>query len=219
MDMESFRLRTRQAALHRSSHWPLMARNDRQFMNLATFCMRNLMRPRLSVSCSIHLTFRGPDVSPESASSLLSYGAGRVGNDIPLGLAAVVCLSVRTYAYLATFFAGFCCLSNGLVHRGPGLIFCGVGDAGRPVALWCGSLATVAIRRAIQCFRLRLWNGLGRQSGFGSREGKVDPHAPIGLGVSWSRPCCWNLGFSEFSGGRLCGPSELRLGSGESQSF
>src|SRR5262249_32932220 len=67
------------------------------------------------------------DVSANPHPQFVAWGGAIWGTAIPLVLLAIVRIAARQYAYLAAFFAGFCCLANGL-YLGAGS-FGGVGDA------------------------------------------------------------------------------------------
>jgi hypothetical protein len=97
-------------------------------------------------------------------------------------LLAIVRVVARKYTYLAAFFAGFCCLANGL-YLAAGSIG-GVGDAGdlqrhgaAPWQLWLFGVPTSILG-------LWLWNGLGPQFGFGPANGRVDSRVAVGLGMA-----------------------------------
>jgi hypothetical protein len=94
-------------------------------------------------------------------------------------LMMAVCRARRSW--LARFFAGFCCLANGL-YLGVGS-FEGIGDAGdllrlgSPIwSLWLFGGLTVLLG-------FSFWNGLGRHFGLGQRASQVDVRVAYGLAV------------------------------------
>jgi hypothetical protein len=122
------------------------------------------------------------DVSPNPHPLFVAWGGAIWGTLIPLVLLAIVRVVARKYTYLAAFFAGFCCLANGL-YLAAGSIG-GVGDAGdlqrhgaAPWQLWLFGVPTSILG-------LWLWNGLGPQFGFGPANGRVDSRVAVGLGMA-----------------------------------
>lgn len=122
------------------------------------------------------------DVSPNPHPQFVAWGGAIWGTVIPLGLLAVVRVVARTYTYLAAFFAGFCCLANGL-YLAVGS-FGGVGDAGdllhHGAARW--ELWLFGVPASI--LGLWLWNGLGPRFGFGPAGSRVDSRVVVGLGLA-----------------------------------
>jgi hypothetical protein len=122
------------------------------------------------------------DVSPDPHPKFVAWGGAIWGTVIPLGLLAMVRVVARKYTYLAAFFAGFCCLANGLYLAAGS--FGGVGDAGdllrHGAARWHLWLFGVPI----SIFGLWLWNGLGPQFGFGSANAQVNSRVAVGLGFT-----------------------------------
>jgi hypothetical protein len=85
----------------------------------------------------------------------------------------------REWSWLARFFAGFCCLANGL-YLGVGS-FEGIGDAGdllrlgSPIwSLWLFGCLTVVLG-------FSFWNGLGKHFGVGLPAAPVDARAAYAL--------------------------------------
>ncbi len=181
MDIESFRLRTWQAVfivvLIGLSWLGMMAVHE----------LGHVLHAKLSAA-TIERVVLNPfeisrtDVSPNPHPCFVAWGGAVWGTIIPLGLAAAVCLSARTYAYVAKFFAGFCCLANGLYIAAGS--FGGVGDAGDLLRYGAARWQLWLFGVPFSVFGLWLWNGLGPQFGFGSAKGKVDSHVAIGLGVA-----------------------------------
>ncbi|MEX2174157.1 MAG: M50 family metallopeptidase [Pirellulaceae bacterium] len=108
---------------------------------------------------------------------VVAWAGPVVGILLPLGMWICLALARAPLAWLARFFAGFCCLANGL-YIGAGSLQ-KVGDAGdllrhgSPIALlWLFGLAVAPAGLAI-------WNGLGRHFGFGGDA------PPISKAVAW----------------------------------
>jgi hypothetical protein len=68
------------------------------------------------------------DVSPNPHPLFVAWGGAVWGTLLPLALFAVVRVAAPKNSYLAAFFAGFCCLANGLYLAAGS--FGRVGDAG-----------------------------------------------------------------------------------------
>lgn len=124
------------------------------------------------------------DVSPNPHPRFVAWGGAIWGTVIPLGLLATVHFGARQYTYLAAFFAGFCCLANG-VYLAAGS-FAGIGDAGDLLRHGAQRWQLVLFGVSCSVLGLWLWNGLGPQFGFGASNGKVDARAVIGLAVALS---------------------------------
>jgi hypothetical protein len=122
------------------------------------------------------------DVSPNPHPQFVAWGGAVWGTVIPIALLAVVRVAARPYFYLAAFFAGFCCLANGLYLAAGS--FGGIGDAGdllrHGAARW--ELWLFGVPASI--LGLWLWNGLGPQVGFGSARGQVDSRVAAGLALA-----------------------------------
>ena len=127
--------------------------------------------------------FSRTDVSPNPHPQFVAWGGAIWGTIIPLGLAAVVRFSVRQYLYLAAFFAGFCCLANGL-YLAVGS-FGGVGDAGDLLRHGATRWQLWLFGVPFSILGLWLWNGLGTQFGFSASEGNVDTRVVFGLGLTF----------------------------------
>ncbi len=111
------------------------------------------------------------DVSPNPRPLFVAWGGAIWGTMIPFVLLVVVHSTARRYAYLAAFFAGLCCLANGLYLAAGS--FGGVGDAGdllrHGAAQWQLLLSGVPV----SILGLWLWNGLGPHFGLGPTKGQV----------------------------------------------
>ncbi len=124
------------------------------------------------------------DVSPNPHPQLVAWGGAIWGTVIPLGLLAAVRVTARKYTYLAAFFAGFCCLANGLYLAAGS--FAGIGDAGDLLRHGAARWQLWLFGVPVSVLGLWLWNGLGPHFGFGPAHGQVDSRVAVGLGVALS---------------------------------
>jgi hypothetical protein len=122
------------------------------------------------------------DVSPNPHPQFVAWGGAIWGTIIPLLLMAVVRFTARTYSYLAEFFAGFCCLANGLYLAAGS--FAGVGDAGDLLRHGAARWQLWLFGVPVSILGLWLWNGLGSQFGFSPANKQVDVRVVIGLGLA-----------------------------------
>jgi hypothetical protein len=122
------------------------------------------------------------DVSPNPHPQFVAWGGPVWGTILPLGLLAVVWITARTYTYLAAFFAGFCCLANGLYLAAGS--FAGVGDAGDLMRHGAARWELWPFGLPVSLLGLWLWNGLGPQFGFGPAGVQVDSRVAVGLGLA-----------------------------------
>ncbi|HEV3136292.1 MAG TPA: hypothetical protein VGZ26_00285 [Pirellulales bacterium] len=122
------------------------------------------------------------DVSPNPHPQFVAWGGAIWGTTIPLVLMALARFTARTYTYLAVFFAGFCCLANGLYLAAGS--FAGVGDAGDLLRHGAARWQLWLFGVPVSILGLWLWNGLGPSFGFGPAPGKVDSRVVVGLGVA-----------------------------------
>lgn len=124
------------------------------------------------------------DVSPNPHPLFVAWGGALWGTIIPLGLAVVVRYAARQYTYLAAFFAGFCCLANGL-YLAVGS-FGGVGDAGDLLRHGAARWQLWLFGVPCSVLGLWLWNGLGTQFGLGLAKGQVDSRVLICVGLAFA---------------------------------
>ena len=118
------------------------------------------------------------DVDP-NPSPLVVVWAGPVGGIlIPLILWGGLLVCLRSIAWFARFFAGFCLLANG-IYIGVGSVE-GIGDAGDMLRhgsplwlLWVFGVATAP-------WGLVLWNGLGPKFGFAKEPIRIPPSLIFG---------------------------------------
>lgn len=119
------------------------------------------------------------DVSPNPEALVVVWGGPIVGTIGPLVVWSVVRWLHLSSAYLWRFFAGFCCVANG-VYLGTGVVY-PVGDASEMLRLgssvWVlgvfGSVATV--------IGFVLWNGEGERFGLGPRGRAIDRNHVAGV--------------------------------------
>ncbi|MEX2114462.1 MAG: hypothetical protein WD845_14810 [Pirellulales bacterium] len=110
------------------------------------------------------------DVSPNPHPQFVAWGGAIWGTILPLALLAVVRITARPYTYLAAFFAGFCCLANGLYLAAGS--FAGVGDAGDLLRHGAARWQLWLFGVPVSILGLWLWNGLGPHVGFGPANGQ-----------------------------------------------
>ena len=122
------------------------------------------------------------DVEPNPRPLVVAWGGPVVGVLLPLALWAAVAAVKLRLAWLARFFAGFCLLANGL-YIGIGSLQ-GIGDAGDLVRhgspLWTLWLFGVICAPA----GLAMWNGLGRDFGFGKDATPPEPAVVYGCAIA-----------------------------------
>jgi hypothetical protein len=112
----------------------------------------------------------------------VAWGGAIWGTGIPLTLLALVRITARPFTYLAAFFAGFCCLTNGLYLAAGS--FGGVGDAGDLLRHGAARWELWLFGVPVSILGLWLRNGLGPHFGFGPANGKIDSRVVVGLGVA-----------------------------------
>lgn len=130
------------------------------------------------------LSISRTDVSPNPRPQFVAWGGAIWGTLIPLALLGVVRFTARKCTYLAAFFAGFCCLANGL-YLAVGS-FGGVGDAGDLLRYGAAHWQLWLFGVPVSVFGLWLWNGLGPHFGLGRARGEVDRSATIMLGATFT---------------------------------
>jgi hypothetical protein len=119
------------------------------------------------------------DVSPNPHPRLVVWAGPVIGAAAPISIWLAMNLARASFAWLAQFFAGFCCLANGL-YIGVAS-FDGVGDAGdllrhgSPIwTLWLFGLVVAPAG-------LALWNGLGPKFGWGAAAPPVPWKITLGV--------------------------------------
>lgn len=119
------------------------------------------------------------DVSPNPHPQFVAWGGALWGTLIPLAIAASAGGVAPRYAYLPRFFAGFCCVANGLYLAAGSLV--GAGDAGDLVRHGAATWQLVAFGVPVTLLGFWLWNGLGPHFGLAVAGGVVDHKATIAV--------------------------------------
>jgi len=113
---------------------------------------------------------------------VVAWGGAIGGCIIPLVMLGTVRRLARPWAYLASFFAGFCLIANGAYLSGDA--FVQGGDGRELVAHGSPPWLLVLVGLVAVAGGLCLWNGLGPHFGLGPARGKVDRRAAIGTAVA-----------------------------------
>ena len=130
------------------------------------------------------LGFSRTDFAGNPHPLFVAWGGGVWGCLLPLAILAAVRAGAPRYAYLATWFAGFCQIANG-AYLAAGSFFRGTADdAG--VILQCGGSQWHLLAFGIPAAAagLYLWNGLGPHFGFGASGGRVDRKTAVAAAVA-----------------------------------
>jgi hypothetical protein len=123
------------------------------------------------------------DVSPNPRPLFVASGGAIWGVAVPLALLAVAGAVDWRHRYLIAFFAGFCCLANGL-YLAAGSIT-GAGDAGDLLKHGAAQWQLVAFGTPLSILGLSLWHGLGPAFGLGSARGEVDRRVSTVVAIAW----------------------------------
>jgi hypothetical protein len=122
------------------------------------------------------------DIAPSPHPRFVAWSGPLFGTLAPLAMLAVGRGALARYRYLLAFFAGFCCVANGL-YLAVGS-FAAVGDAGdllrHGAARW--QLILFGVPAAV--VGLWLWNGLGSHFGLGPAAGEIDRRVAIALAIA-----------------------------------
>lgn len=105
------------------------------------------------------------DVSPNPRPLLVAWAGPVFGSAAPMAIWSAMVVARLPLTWLARFFAGFCCLANGL-YIGVGS-FDGVGDAGDMLRLGSPIWTLWLFGLIVAPAGLALWNGLGSKFGYG----------------------------------------------------
>jgi hypothetical protein len=114
----------------------------------------------------------------------VAWGGGMWGTLLPLAVWASLRSARNRDAWLAAFFAGFCCVANG-AYLGAGAVFpAGAGDSADLLQLGAArwQLALFGLPATVVGFWL--WNGLGPHFGLGAGAPPVDRKAAVGMTVA-----------------------------------
>ena len=102
----------------------------------------------------------------------------------PLAILVAARLMAKPYAYLATWFAGFCLIANGGYLLGGAFLTGGADDGGVILQNGGATWQLLAFGLPAIAVGLYLWNGLGPYFGFGESRGKVDRKAAVAVTVA-----------------------------------
>jgi len=122
------------------------------------------------------------DVSPNPHPQFVAWGGAIWGALIPLAALLASKFVAPSYAHLARFFAGFCCLANGL-YLAVGS-FARVGDAGDLLRHGAARWQLWLFGVPVSILGLWLWHGLGPWVGLTDAGAKIDLRQVIGLGAT-----------------------------------
>jgi Peptidase M50B-like len=128
------------------------------------------------------LTISRTDIAPNPHPQFVAWGGAMLGTLMPLAMLAIGWLMIPRYSYLLAFFAGFCCLANGL-YLAIGS-FAGIGDAGDLLRHGAPRWELILFGVPFSLLGLWLWNGLGAHFGLGAAGGNVDRTAAAGLAIA-----------------------------------
>jgi hypothetical protein len=118
------------------------------------------------------LTISRTDVSPNPHPQLVAWGGALWGILIPVAMWRASILMRWESRYVFRFFAGFCCLANGLYLAAGS--FNGAGDAGDLLRHGAAQWQLILVGLPMTVCGIWLWNGLGEKFGLGEARGKVD---------------------------------------------
>jgi preprotein translocase subunit Sec61beta len=113
----------------------------------------------------------------------VAWGGFAWGCALPLSLVLLGRCSAPQHAYLAQFFAGFCCVANGAYLAGGALL--SVGDAADLLRQGALRWLLVLVGSTATAGGLALWNGLAAHFGGRASRGKVDPRAALGMAAAF----------------------------------
>ena len=121
------------------------------------------------------------DVSPNPHPQFVAWGGVVWGTIVPLGLFVIARRSARGWVHLAGFFAGFCCVANGLYLAAGS--FSKVGDAGELLRHGAARWELFLFGFPVTAIGLWLWHGLGPRLGFGESIHRPDARVLYGLAL------------------------------------
>ena len=131
---------------------------------------------------SLHpLTFSRTDVNPNPYPLLVVWAGPVLGVAIPVAFWAVVRRTRWRGVFVARFFAGACCVINGLyIAIGS---FDSVGDCGVMLSLGSPIWTLWMFGVAATAAGIRLWHRQGASFGFGDGAANVQPRVAMGVVV------------------------------------
>ena len=119
------------------------------------------------------------DVTPNPHLQFVAWGGAIWGTALPVLALLIVRYFGWRYAYLVSFFAGFCCVANGAYLAAGSLVM--VGDAADLMRVGVPPWFLVSIGLPLCGIGLYLWNGLGKHFGLGADAGEVNANAAATL--------------------------------------
>jgi hypothetical protein len=128
------------------------------------------------------LSISRTDVAPSPHPQFVAWGGAVWGSLIPLGLLVAGAYLVPKYRFLIAFFAGFCCLANGLYLAAGS--FVGAGDAGDLLRHGAASWQLILVGLPLSAVGLWLWDGLGPSFGYGPAAKSIDRRLTIKLALA-----------------------------------
>lgn len=128
------------------------------------------------------LSISRTDVSPNPHPRFVAWGGALWGTVLPLAILGLGAIFVPPYRPLLAFFAGFCCIANGLYLAAGS--FTGAGDAGDLLRHGAAQWQLVLFGLPACALGLWLWNGIGPSFGLGRANGAVDRRLAILLAVA-----------------------------------
>jgi hypothetical protein len=123
------------------------------------------------------------DVAPNPCPHLVAWGGVLWGSLLPLAALGVGAILVPQCRPLLAFFAGFCCIANGLYLAAGSLT--GAGDAGDIMRYGAQTWHLVVFGLPPVFLGLWLWNGVGPTFGFGAANGVVDRKLALSLAIAF----------------------------------
>jgi hypothetical protein len=121
------------------------------------------------------------DVSPNPHPQFVAWGGAIWGTLVPLAILVLGARVIPKGRFLLAFFAGFCCIANGLYLAAGS--FTGAGDAGDLLRHGAAQWHLVLFGLPLCALGLWLWNGLGPNFGFGPANGAVNRRLAISLAI------------------------------------
>ena len=128
------------------------------------------------------LSISRTDVNPNPHPQFVVWGGAMWGTALPLMGLIIVRRFAPRCAYLARFFAGFCCVANGTYLAAGSLAV--VGDAADLLRHGVPSWILVVLGIPLSGFGLYLWHGLGKYFGLGREAGVVDRKVTIAIVIA-----------------------------------
>jgi hypothetical protein len=122
------------------------------------------------------------DVAPNPHPRFVAWSGPLFGTFVPLAMLTFGRLTASRYHYLLAFFAGFCCVANGL-YLAVGS-FAAVGDAGDLLRHGAARWQLILFGVPATAVGFWLWNGLGSHFGVGPAAGQIDRRVAIALAIA-----------------------------------